>query len=325
MTTKSTNPTKTTKGESKVKTSTIKPNPTPTIKGEIKVKAPTQPTKPIHPLALRIPDKAKYYDTYVGRSINGVEDITILDEAAKSKFNTLIGGPTGSAKTSLVYAFAAYRGLPLVNIACNGAIDPRTLFGGWVPDADGGFKYEPGDLVLAVQHGGVILINECNFAPPKILASLYGLLDRRRDLTVNEAAGSDHPTVVHAHDDCFIVADYNPDYIGTRPLSEAFINRFPVKLHWGYNRDVEDTLVASSVLQDMADSLRERHALGEISGTVPTNLLMEFLDIAENPKLGMEFAISNFVNSFPENERALVAELFLLNKTPLNTSLGIGE
>ena len=131
----------------------------------------------VHPsLKKFVQDPEVFLASYVGRSISGIEDMEILAVAHKLKHNVILSGPTGSAKTTLVYAYGAKVGLPVININCNGAIDPRALFGGWVPDTNGGYKFVAGDLAMAVMHGGIILINECNFAPAKILAALYGLL-----------------------------------------------------------------------------------------------------------------------------------------------------
>lgn len=278
-----------------------------------------------HPLAHLIPSKEVWLDSYVGRTIAGVEDLTIFKAAHRRLENVLLFGPTGSAKTTVTYTYAASVGLPLVNIACNGAIDNKSLFGGWSPTPDGSWKFVPGDLPLAVQHGGIILINEANFAPPKILAAIYGLLDRRRTLKVEDAAGSDYPTTIQAHKDCLIVADFNPDYIGTRPLSEAFLNRFAHKLPWGYSREVEDQLIGVTALQNIADSIRDRHNAGDISGSVPTNLMLEFLDNAYDEDLGVDYAIANFVSAFPVDEQQVIHEVFNIHSAELLVELGVGD
>lgn len=290
-----------------------------TVKTKAEVQAPST-----HPLAHLIPDKEFWLDTYVGRTVHGVQDLTVFATAHKRRENILLFGPTGSAKTTVTYTYAASVGLPVVNVPCNGAIDPDGLFGGPAKDGDG-WKFAPGDLTLAVQHGGIILVNEANFAPPKILAVLYGLLDRRRTLTLPEAAGWDFPTSIKAHPDCIIVADYNPDYIGTRPLSEAFINRFAHKLPWGYERAVEDELIGCTPLQDIADQIRTRHESGDLSSTVPTNLLLEFLDNVYEDALGYDYAVSNFVASFPPDERQVVKEIFNINEHALTAEFGLVE
>jgi MoxR-like ATPase len=279
-------------------------------------------TKGAHPLAQFIPD-SYFYDEYIGREINGVEDLVMLASAHRLKHNVLLAGPTGAAKTSFVYAYAAKHEIPVVNVACNGGADIRQLIGGWSPKPDGGYHYVPGDLVLGVMHGAIILLNEVNFMPPKIAAVLYGLLDRRRTIYLPDAAGSDFPTVVKAHDNTLVVADYNPGYEGTRPLNKAFKNRFAFKNNWGYDTDVEGQLLNSATLLEVGEKLRLRVDAGDLVTPVPTNALMEFEDFAWDDDLGYDFAVNNFVAMFEEDEQQVVFEVFEVHKTAIMEELDL--
>lgn len=261
-----------------------------------------------HPLAAYVPGPMEY----IPRTVAGVEDMTIIAEIHRKRENLLIEGPTGSGKTTFIYAYAAAAGLPVINVPCNGAIDTRTLFGGWSPTEDGGYAFAPGELVLGVLHGAVIILNEVNFAPPKILATLFGLLDRRRTLYLPEAAGSDFPTMIKAHPDVMIVADFNPGYEGTRPLNKAFRNRFKHKWKMGYSPEVEDALLCSASLLEMAVKLRKRVEAGDLFTPIPTNALMEFEDNAWSETLGWDYAIYNFLNTFSDEEVPVVNEVLAL-------------
>ena len=226
-------------------------------------------------LAHLIPE-AWFADDYVGRKVGGVQDFDLLDAAYKLKYNVILEGPTGSAKTSLIYAWAAKRGLPVVNVPCNGAAEPRSMFGGWVAQPDGSLIFVRGDLYLAAQYGGVGYFDEVNMMPPRIASVVHGLFDKRRTLTVLDAAGSQHPTVVQAHPDFFLIAAYNPGYTDTFDLNEAFKNRFAFKVVWDYDRTVEEELVSAVSLLDLADDLRRRVEDGTLRTPVPTNMLIEF-------------------------------------------------
>lgn len=250
-----------------------------------------------------------YLDDYVGRQVSGIDDLDVLAAAHAARHNVLLAGPTGSAKTSLVYAYAVKAGLPVVNIACNGGVDLRQLIGGWKPLPDGTFHFVPGSLTQGVKDGAVILLNEINFMPPKLASFVFGLLDRRRTLYVDDAAGSDFPTVIPAHQSTFILADYNPGYEGTRPLNKALKNRFAFQLQWGYDHDVEDQMLNSSSLLELAERLRERQDAGDIDTPIPTNALLEFEQFVWDDALGFDFAVSNFVNRFDDHEQQAVKEL----------------
>lgn len=274
-----------------------------------------------HPLADFIP-AAYYYEEYVTRTLSGgVLDLDMMTTAHNLRHNVLLFGPTGSAKTSFVYAYAAMHNIPVVNVPCNGGIDVRQLIGGWSPRPDGGYQFTPGELVLGVQHGAIILLNEVNFMPPKIASLVYGLLDRRRTVYLPDAAGSDFPTQIKAHPRTLVVADYNPGYAGTRPLNEAFRNRFAFKIEWGYDTQVEQELVTSPTLIDMANKLRLRADAGDLSMPVPTNVLMEFEELAQDEHLGLDFAINNFINFFPIEEQPVVREVVALHSSLLEQEL----
>jgi len=261
-----------------------------------------------HPLSEKLPEPY-YLKDYVSRSVEGVADLDLLAAAHRLHKNVLLAGPTGSAKTSLVYAYGVRSGLPVINVACNGGADIRQLIGGWSPKPDGGYHFAPGELVLGAMHGAVILLNEINMLPPKIAAVVFGLLDRRRTIYLPDAAGSEFPTQVKAHPATCILADYNPGYIGTRPLNEALRNRFAIKLTWGYEPTVEAELVTSTSLLEMATKLRERSMVGDINTPISTNALMEFEELAWDDGLGFEFAVYNFLNSFDPDERKVVSEV----------------
>ena len=268
-------------------------------------------TKVEHPLAHLVPE-GFFLDDYVSREIHGVSDLEIIDRARTGKHNVLIEGPTGSAKTSLVFAAGAKAGLPVVTVPCNGAAEPRTFIGGWTPQPDGSFDFVAGDLVKVVEHGGIIYLDEVNMLPPKIAAFLHGLLDRRRTITIPEANGSSFPTEMRAHENCQVIAAYNAGYQGTRPLNEAFKNRFGFKISFPYTREVEKELVTSSSLMGLADSLRLRHDIGDITTPVSTNMLLEFEEFAYDDALGFDFAVGNFINAFSKDEQAIVTEVMEL-------------
>lgn len=271
-------------------------------------------------LSLSIPPSF-YLDDYVGREVAGIPDLDVLAAAHAARHNVLLYGPTGSAKTSLVYAYAVKAGLPVVNVACNGGIDIRQLIGGWTPQPDGSFDFIPGDLVLGVQQGAVILFNEINFLPPKLAAFVFALLDRRRQIFIPDAAGSSTPTMIQASPSTFILADFNPGYEGTRPLNKALRNRFAISLEWGYNHDVEDQLLSSAALLEMAEALRKRVDAGDLDTPIPTNALIEFEQFAWDEALGYDFAVLNFVNRFDDHEKVVIREVLEQYSDRIKTDL----
>lgn len=258
-----------------------------------------------------IPDKM-FEEEYVSRKIENVWDVDVLRYAHAARNNVLMFGPTGPGKTSLALAYCAADRKPLVTIQCNGAIDPNTFWGGLAFDATGNLTgWQDSEITLAIRHGGVILLDEVNFLPPKVAAVFHGLLDKRRQITIPEKGNE----VVKAHDDLQIIAAYNPDYEGTKPLNAAFKNRFKIKVRFDYDENVEKELVCIPVMLDIAKKLRTAHKGGDLETPTSTNMLIEFEELAVD--LGYDFAVSNFLNAFAEEERAAVTEAFDMYSTEI--------
>lgn len=257
-----------------------------------------------------VPDQ-KYLDTYVSRKItDGITDFQVFEYADKLNHNMLLEGPTGSAKTSVALAYAAKVQKPFYAIPSNIGIEPSQLFGKFVPSPDGAIHWVDGPVTQLVRRGGVLLINEVNFMPERVATVLFGLLDKRRQITL-----LDHNAeVIDAHPDLLIVADMNPEYEGTRPLNKAFRNRFAVQLQWDYSDEVEEVLIKSKSLRDLAKKLRADMETGGIDTPCSTNMLMEFERVFD--EFGYDFAVMNFVNHFQPDERpslGVIVETFKQN------------
>lgn len=241
-------------------------------------------------------------DGYIQRNIvPGKTEFDVFDAARERKFNVLIEGPTGPGKTSAVMAYAARENMPFYAVPSNIGIEPSQLFGKYIPNTEGGFKWVDGPVTDIVRHGGVLLLNEVNFIPERVATVLFGLLDKRRQITLLDHEAE---TIDASGCDLLIIADMNPDYEGTRPLNKAFRNRFAIQLWWDYDDKVEAKLVKCAALRDMAKKLRAEQAAGTYETPCSTNMLIEFEDVFD--ALGWDFAKANFVNHFESESRQAV-------------------
>lgn len=274
-----------------------------------------------HPLADLIPEEdfAPIEDggRYISRVIHGVLDMDLLRYAHQTNLPTMMFGDTGPGKTSMVQAYAAKYKLPLVTVMCNGGIDPNAFWGQPVPDQDLGFRIQDADTLLVVENGGILYLDELNFLPAKNAAPLNSLIDGRRMITILEQGNRR----VKAHDDLMVIATFNPDYEGTRPLNAALKNRFKLKLPIDYDRDVEAELVCMPVMLELAKSMRDRRAKGDIATPVSTNMLMEFEQFCLD--LDLDFAIENFAAAFAPDEREAVMDVFEMHKHTLTKEVKI--
>lgn len=271
-----------------------------------------------HPLAHAIPNKV-FAEEYVSRNLKGVRDVDLLRYAKEARNNVMLFGPTGPGKTSLILAYTATDGIPLVTVQANGGVDPNSFFGGWQPDpADPEGRrliWVDSEITTVIKYGGVLYIDEVNFMPPKVAAAFHSLLDKRRMVTILDKGNE----VVNAHHDLQVIVAFNPEYEGTRPLSPAFKNRFKLKVRFDYDRDIENQLVYLPVMLDVADKLRMANKSGDLETPVSTNMLIEFEELAVD--LGYEFAIENFLNAFGDDERSAVRDVLELHSVAIKEQL----
>ena len=291
--------------------------------------APVVPNKPITIEArnisdslvnamVSVPDKS-FSKAYINRKVvGGLTDFEIMDFAMKSDKNVLIEGHAGSGKTAMVQAYASARGFRYFNVACHIGLEASHLIGRWIPTPEGHFRWQDGAVTEIVRNGGVLLFNEINFAPERFLTFIFSLLDYRREIQLMENGGE----VIKAHPDLLIVADMNPDYRGTRPLNQALADRFPERLVFPYDNAIEQKLLGSKALLDMANQLRTEFDKGTISTPISTRNLVAFADNAK--ALGMDFATYCYINSFEgDEERSAVRLLLTTHRDNIASDFGL--
>lgn len=231
-------------------------------------------------------------DAYVNRRIYGVEDFEVFDWARETRNNLLVKGPTQAAKTLAFRAYAASRRLPSVTVDVGAALDPATTLGTYKRDPNTG-SLEPydGNLTALIRNEhGVLVLDECNMAHPKVMGSYHPLGDARRTIQITEFGET-----VKAGAHVLIAATMNPDYIGTTPIGQAFSARF-THIPWGYDPEVEKQLI-SPAMREIAARLRDNEA---IHTPVSTHMMMKFQDTIQ--QMGYDFAIRMFTGSFGEDE-----------------------
>ena len=266
---------------------------------------------------ITVPDP-KWAKEYVNRKIAGRTDFDIFDQALADGDNILIEGGAGSGKTISVQSYASARRLRYFNVSNNNGIDPSQLFGRWIPKSDGqGYMWQDGAVTLLVRHGGVLLLNEVNFLPARVSTVLFSLLDYRREIQLLENGGE----VVKAHPNLLIVADMNYGYKGTQELNQAFSDRFNIKLEFPYDRVIENKVIGSKAVLNLADQLRDQYDKEEISSPISTRSLVSLVKNAK--RFGTDFAITSFVNGFNKDERNGVRLACETHKDNIEQDLGL--
>ncbi len=165
--------------------------------------------------------------------------------------NVWIAGPAGSGKTHSVKAFAKAAGLPFYY---NGALrDAFELLG--YKDAHGVYHTTP--FREAYEKGGVYLFDESDASDNAALLALNGALAN--------GIASFPDKLVERHPDCRIIATGNTwglgataDYVGRGKIDAAFLDRFGVRLSWGYDVALETAISGNADFARRVQAARER-------------------------------------------------------------------
>jgi MoxR-like ATPase len=80
--------------------------------------------------------------------------------------------------------------------------------------------FDPGILLQSVERGELVIVDEVNMVIPEVTSLLHGLLDWQKILPVPGYG------TVKAPDSFRLIACMNFGYSGTKPLNEAFQDRF---------------------------------------------------------------------------------------------------
>ena len=258
---------------------------------------------------------------YIERTINGVKEFDMFRIAMEDKDNIALEGGAGTGKTTSVKVFSAKMGLPFYPISMNVTSDPSEMFGMLEPQTDGSFKFVDGQLTLAFRYGGIVLFDELTFAKENVTASLHNALDKLRQITLR---GNDNE-VIKAHPNLLLVGAYNTGYRGNRELNQAFADRFGIKKTYQYDKKIEEKIIPSKSLLDLAEKMRDESAIGMYETPISLRLLKNF--VHQTKRFNYEFAVDSFLNAFTDEERPsvkLLLEAYSINiQTELNVDVDV--
>ncbi len=166
----------------------------------------------------------------VQRAVVGKRDALVLVlSGILAGGHVLIEDLPGLGKTLAARSFAQTLGLTFTRAQFTPDLLPADLTGSFIYDQKAGeFEFRPGPLFT-----GLLLADEINRTPPKTQAALLEAMQERQ-VTVE---GQTFPLAPPFH----VIATANPvEYEGTDPLPEAQLDRFLLRVGFGYpTRDQE--------------------------------------------------------------------------------------
>jgi nitric oxide reductase NorQ protein len=264
--------------------------------------------------SINVPTK-EFIGHYIERTLVGdVKERVMYDTAKKLKLNVLLEGGAGSGKTSspIFYGYRENQGVVVVSMSAG--IEVGHFVGKTIIKNDGQVGWIDGVLVQAMKRGDILVIDELDFATPKIMQRLQDVL-ANRTLTLVENEGE----VVYAHPDFLVVATYNNGYRGSQKVNQAVLDRFKIKLMFDYDTTIEKQLIKSPTLLQLAEQMRADSIQGIYETPISLRLLLAFQDLAT--EINYAFAVENFLMGFTVDERPSVKLLLEAHRYNLEQEL----
>lgn len=225
-----------------------------------------------------VPVKDKAHEAMEGHLRSADPDYVVqIEEAARlvkaliAGDKTLITGPTGSGKSSLVKYVCAKMGLPFIRINMSGDIESSALFG-QLTVKGGATEWVDGPLTEAVKYGGVVLIDEWELMPPEISMGMQNLLEDDGFLFLKEMPGTSVEKTISPVDGFHLVfagntvgqGDDSGDFSGTSVQNTATIDRFSTTIVLKYLTKAHEINVITSKSKIKKDVAKKMVDLAEL-------------------------------------------------------------
>ncbi|MET9296862.1 AAA family ATPase [Streptomyces sp. NPDC003077] len=291
-----------------------RPAPVPTGPASTPPTASASPPAPPTPNGKPKPIVRPNGQRYHPRALANLPDVEALWRLRQANVPVLLYGPPGTGKTSLIEAAFG----DLITVAGDGDTTVGDLIGEYTQNEQGGYEFVYGPLVIAMQEGRALLLDDATLISPKVLAALYPAMDGRRQIQVKAHKGE----TITASDGFYVVAGHNPGVHGA-VLTEALASRFSVQIQVGSDYDLATALKIHRTAVRIARHIAARQEAGELGWAPQLRELIAFQKITD--VLGPDAAFANLVGIAPLEDRDTVAEIVTKATGRPATALALGR
>lgn len=134
--------------------------------------------------------------------------------------NMALIGPKGVGKNTYIKHLADFFNGHVTEKGITVDIAKEELIGSNTLDKDSSVVFEASNVVKGAKRGDAICLDEVNMGNSAVLSGYHSMLDDRRYIELQDG------TVVNVHENTRFFITMNEGYQGTRPLNEAFADRF---------------------------------------------------------------------------------------------------
>lgn len=254
------------------------------------------------------------------------QEAALLVAGIEDGDKTLITGPTGSGKSSLVKYVCAKLNRPFIRINMSGDVESSSLFGTLVV-RDGATVWEDGAITEAVKYGAVCLVDEWELMPAEIAMGMQNLLEDGGYLYLKEKPGtSADRTIIPAEGFRLIFAgntvgqgDTSGAFSGVGVQNTATIDRFTntVRLNYLHSKHEIAIITSKTGVSDkdaasmvkVASLVRAAYDQGKIGLTMSPRTLINWGRKCGRYGMQRAFEVS-FLDKLIDDDSKSVLELY---------------